>query len=335
MADQRLPTVGSDDGTWGTILNQFLEKEHYNTGVDNVLNGMHKTITVSAGTTAAGTAPLKFTSGSLLTAPEAGAMEFLTDSLYFTITTGPARKTIAYTDMTVAATSTDALAINVTGDSQKRIIVNGDGKLEWGDGSSAVDSNLYRLAANTLKTDDSLTVSANLEVDDYIAIGNNSSLSSPQVLSIYHTFDSSDTIPLGGYGVFSSITADNPTTPLGVIALYGRVTTANTSFTLPATIGLNVASALKGAASTITANYGILVSDQTAGTSDYGIAIDGADTQVLWVGSGADNTDDANGIGFGSSRDTNLYRSAANTLKTDDNLIVAASRYGRRLGSHH
>ena len=60
---------------------------------------------------------------------------------------------------------------------------------------------------------------------------------------------------------------------------------------------------------TITNNYGLYVLDQTTGTNDYGIAIQGADTQALWIGSGADNTDAANGIAFGSSRDTNLYRS--------------------------
>ena len=50
-----------------------------------------------AGTTAASTAPGKLTSGPLLTTPEAGAIEFLTDALHFTITTGAARKQIAFT----------------------------------------------------------------------------------------------------------------------------------------------------------------------------------------------------------------------------------------------
>lgn len=73
---------------------------------------------------------------------------------------------------------------------------------------------------------------------------------------------------------------------------------------------------------TITNNYGLYVNDQTSGTNDYGIAIQGADTQALWIGSGADNTDAANGIAFGLSSDTNLYRSAADTLRTDDALEV-------------
>lgn len=97
MAEQRLPIVNSDDGSWGDVLNQFIAKEHYNTGVDNTANGGHKTITIRPGTTAASTAPLKFTSGPLMSAPEAGAVEFLTDKLYFTQTTGTTRRTIATT----------------------------------------------------------------------------------------------------------------------------------------------------------------------------------------------------------------------------------------------
>jgi hypothetical protein len=96
--DQRLPAVDGDDGDWGDILNRFLAKEHYDTGSTDPLNGGHKTITIRPGTTGANTAPLKFMSGPLMTTPEAGAIEFLTDRLYFTQTSGgppPTRKTIA------------------------------------------------------------------------------------------------------------------------------------------------------------------------------------------------------------------------------------------------
>lgn len=99
MADQRLPIVDGDDGAWGDILNEYLGKEHYN-GDGNYVpgtstNGGHKTITIRPGTTAAGTAPLKFLSGSLMTAAEVGAIEFNSDRLYFTQTTGATRKVIA------------------------------------------------------------------------------------------------------------------------------------------------------------------------------------------------------------------------------------------------
>ncbi|MCX6718223.1 MAG: discoidin domain-containing protein, partial [Candidatus Staskawiczbacteria bacterium] len=49
-------------------------------------------LTLPAGTATAGTAPLYFTSGTSLTSAVAGAMEFTTDDLFFTITTGTARK---------------------------------------------------------------------------------------------------------------------------------------------------------------------------------------------------------------------------------------------------
>lgn len=51
---------------------------------------------LKAGTATANTAPLKFNSGTLLTTAEAGAVEFLTDAFYGTITTGAARKTFAF-----------------------------------------------------------------------------------------------------------------------------------------------------------------------------------------------------------------------------------------------
>jgi len=55
---------------------------------------------LKAGTATASTAPLKFSSGISLTTAEAGAMEFTTDDLYFTITTGAARKGVILNDGT-------------------------------------------------------------------------------------------------------------------------------------------------------------------------------------------------------------------------------------------
>jgi len=104
MVQQRLPVVNGDDGAWGDLLNQFLKKEHYDTGSDNAANGGHQNITVRPGSTVAGTAPLKFSSGSLMSTPEVGAVEFLTDKLYFTQTTSTTRKTVAIYDDASGAT---------------------------------------------------------------------------------------------------------------------------------------------------------------------------------------------------------------------------------------
>lgn len=54
---------------------------------------------IGAGSTAAGTAPQKYTSGPLMTTAEAGAQEFLTDKFYATITTGAARKEYTLNDI--------------------------------------------------------------------------------------------------------------------------------------------------------------------------------------------------------------------------------------------
>jgi len=99
MADQRLPIVNADDGAWGDILNEYLGKEHYN-GDGNFVpgtstNGSHQRLTIRPGAAGAGNSPLKFASGPLLTTAEAGAIEFNSNRLYFTQTTGPTRMTVA------------------------------------------------------------------------------------------------------------------------------------------------------------------------------------------------------------------------------------------------
>ncbi|MCI4435704.1 MAG: hypothetical protein JHC33_02685, partial [Ignisphaera sp.] len=68
-------------------------------------------ITHIAGTNSV--APIVLTSGVVLTAPVVGAFEFVTDTLSFTITTGTARKTIAFTDSAMSGTS--AKATNLVG----------------------------------------------------------------------------------------------------------------------------------------------------------------------------------------------------------------------------
>jgi len=60
-------------------------------------------VTLRAGTATAGTSPLKYVSGALLTTAEVGANEFLTDKYYGTITTGAARKEFTMNDATLTS----------------------------------------------------------------------------------------------------------------------------------------------------------------------------------------------------------------------------------------
>ncbi|NWF25254.1 hypothetical protein HW130_03075 [Streptomyces sp. PKU-EA00015] len=57
----------------------------------------------------------------------------------------------------MTATTDRAVDIRVSGDGNARMIVDAVGKHEWGDGATR-DTNLYRDAANSLKTDDAFTV---------------------------------------------------------------------------------------------------------------------------------------------------------------------------------
>jgi hypothetical protein len=58
-----------------------------------------------------------------------------------------------------------ALSAQVVSDTQRRYQVGVDGLTEWGTGSGAVDTNLYRSAADTLKTDDTFNAVAGVQIN--------------------------------------------------------------------------------------------------------------------------------------------------------------------------
>jgi len=79
----------------GNEYARFNQNGHFGLGINNpsaILN-------IKAGTAAAGTAPIKLTSGPLLTTPEVGAVEFLTDKYFGTITTAGIRKEFTMNDV--------------------------------------------------------------------------------------------------------------------------------------------------------------------------------------------------------------------------------------------
>ena len=65
----------------------------------------------------------------------------------------------------MAVTSTAILLSEVTGDSVDRFKLAAQGKMEWGDGALARDTDLFRDAAGVLKTNDSFTVGRALRVN--------------------------------------------------------------------------------------------------------------------------------------------------------------------------
>lgn len=59
---------------------------------------------------------------------------------------------------TTGAAATVVQTVRVTGDTQNRVQVRGDGRLDWGPGNAATDTNLYRDSAGVLKTDSFLSL---------------------------------------------------------------------------------------------------------------------------------------------------------------------------------
>ena len=150
MADQRLPIVNSDDGVWGTILRQYLMKEHYNDDTDNAVNGGHQFVTIRAGTTSA--APLTLTSGPLRTAAAIGAIEFNNDTLYFTKTTGTTRMEVVMdTGSQTLTNKTINMASNtITGTMAQFNTAVSDGDIDYALIPTAVKTSNYTAAANEL-----------------------------------------------------------------------------------------------------------------------------------------------------------------------------------------
>jgi hypothetical protein len=130
-------------------------------GTGNVgigVTGPTAVLHLKAGTATASTAPLKFNSGTLLTTPEAGAVEFLTDKYYGTITTGAARKEFALND--AALTSGSVLFAGSTGR-----ITQDNANLFWDDTNN-------RLGLGTVSPTNILTIGASTE---YAAISRETS----------------------------------------------------------------------------------------------------------------------------------------------------------------
>ena len=61
-----------------------------------------------------------------------------------------------------SASTSNSFTGSISADTQKRFAVTAGGVINWGNGASAADTNLYRSTTDTLKTDDNLVVGAGL-----------------------------------------------------------------------------------------------------------------------------------------------------------------------------
>lgn len=94
----------------------------------------------------------------------AGSASLKTDSTF----TAAALVTAGGISVTRSGTASSILAGSVSGDTAARLNADAAGVVTWGSGTAAADTNLYRSAADTLKTDDKLVVgSGTITLNDY------------------------------------------------------------------------------------------------------------------------------------------------------------------------
>jgi hypothetical protein len=156
----------------------------------------------------------------------------------------------------------------LTTDSVARITILSDGKIEWGPGGAASrDVNLFRSAADTLKTDDSLIVAGTTSLVDNVIIGSGSAPNNQYALQV----TGSITTGSSQYGVFVNSTIDNGATQ--GYAMVAQIITAAAAYTLNGAYSFYAANASKGAGSSISTQYGLYIEVLSAAGTNYGIYV--------------------------------------------------------------
>jgi hypothetical protein len=85
-----------------------------------------------------------------------------------------ARAITAQQFLALPPNDTVSFLTRLVGDVDNRAQLTGGGVLSWGDGTAAVDTNLYRLSASRLATDDALNVALDARIATYARIGSQS-----------------------------------------------------------------------------------------------------------------------------------------------------------------
>ncbi|MBI1856885.1 hypothetical protein HYS01_01295, partial [Candidatus Saccharibacteria bacterium] len=216
--------------------------------------------------------------------------------------------------------------------------ITSTGILEFGSGTATRDTNLYRSAADTLKTDDALQIVPTSNTSLFLSVSGTTTTATVNArgISVTPIFTGSADGP-GGLSAqpefkpsanistaYGFINLARSTPPSGVTigtvyAGFNRIDTGSDSGAVTNATAMYVAAPVLG--TIVPANiYGIDVAGQTLGSaSNIGVRIAGASTYSLQLSSTAGTA--ASGITFGT--DTNLYRSAANVLMTDDAFTAA------------
>lgn len=159
-----------------------------------------------------------------------------------------------------------------------------------------------------------------------VQTANNAIAYSGSIIGLYNQASHRGTntldVAIGSQGIVSQDNTGTITDAYAYRALSQQTAAANTIVTYT---GYYASTPTISGGGTLGTTYGLQIEALSIGsTANYGARIDAATTQTLWLSGNADNTTAAAGIAFGASRDTNLYRSDTNTLKTDDAFIAAS-----------
>lgn len=197
-----------------------------------------------------------------------------TDASAFTATYTVTNTNNAAYKQTANAATGKFLESAVTGDTTARFTETADGKMNWGPGNAAQDTNLFRQTTNTLRTDNSLQVGTNLTVTGTTTLAG--------VVMPTSTFGASDH-GLTAWTYDPALVANGTTSTSGTVYLMKLV------LRYSATIN-KVMLSITNAASGVTANQnfvgiydstGSRLAVTTAGSIDAGIASSGVLTATL------------------------------------------------------
>ena len=142
--------------------NQLILLSTGNVGIG--INSPTAKLHLVAGTATASTAPLKFNSGTSLTTAEAGAVEFTTDDLFFTITTGAARKAFVLDDGT-RLTSGKTPVATTNGRLVDGLVLAASTYTPTRSAESNLDSNVTMSEAQYMRVGNTVTVSGRFIAD--------------------------------------------------------------------------------------------------------------------------------------------------------------------------
>lgn len=224
-----------------------------------------------------------------------------------------------------------------------------NGVVRFGDGAAAADVNLYRGAANQLKTDDALYVVGALNADGLATFASGLALTGTLTIggdaNLYrgaaNVLQTDDTFiaPIGKFGGTSGnavyIGNDGILADVGIadtIGIIGQENSANGRLVFGSANDTNL---YRYTANVLATDDDLMVAGSTILRGwDTGTALGMVDptgttsrflrTRGLYVGGDYGHAlPAAEGIAFGA--DVNLYRSAANTLKTDDDFRAAGT----------